>query len=63
MRKTVWKFFKKFRGEEFALCDLPHWGCPKTLQRRHLDFIDTKIEENDYLIIRFGTQEFGVFPT
>lgn len=46
-RKTVGKFFKKFRDEDFALCDLPRCGRPKSLQQRHLDFIDTKMEENN----------------
>ena len=48
-RKTVGKFFKKFRDKDFALCDLPRCGRPKSLQQRHLDFIDTKMEENDEL--------------
>ena len=48
-RKTVGKFFKRFRDEDFALCDLPRCGRPKSLQQRHLDFIDTKMEENDEL--------------
>ena len=48
-RKTVGKFFKKFRDEDFGLCDSPCCGRPKILQQRHLDFIDTKMEENDEL--------------
>ena len=48
-RKTVGKFFKKFRDEDFALCDSPRCGRPKILQQRHLDFINTKMEENDEL--------------
>ena len=48
-RKTVGKFFKKFRDKDFALCDSPRCGRPKILQQRHLDFIDTKMEENDEL--------------
>ena len=27
--KTVVKFFKRFRDEDFALCDLPHCGLPE----------------------------------
>lgn len=48
-QKTVGKFFKKFREEDFALCDSPRCGRPKILQQRHLDFTNTKMEENNEL--------------
>ena len=47
-RKTVAKYYKRFK-RDLPLGDLPHSGRPPTLQRRHFDFIDQKLEENDEL--------------
>ena len=47
-RKTVAKYYKQFK-RELPLGDLPGSGRPPTLQRRHFDFIDQKLEENDEL--------------
>ena len=42
------KYYKRFK-RDFPLGDLPRSGWPPTLQRRHFDFIDQKLEENDEL--------------
>ena len=48
-RKTVAKYYKRFKR------DLPlrdsRSGRPPTLERRHFDFIDQKLEQNDELIL------------
>ena len=49
VEKTVTKYYKRFKG------DLPlrdsRSGPPPTLERRHFDFIDQKLEQNDELIL------------
>ena len=47
-RKTVAKYYKRFK-RDLPLGDLPRSGRPPTLQRRHFDFINQKLEENDEL--------------
>ena len=47
-RKTVTKYYKRFK-RDLPLVDLPRSGQPPTLQRRHFDSIDQKLELNDEL--------------
>ena len=47
-RKTVAKYYKRFKLD-LPLGDLPCSGRPPTLQRRHFDFINQKLEHDDEL--------------
>ena len=47
-RKPLDKYYRRFK-RDLPLGDLPRSGRLPTLQRRHFDFIDQKLEQNDEL--------------
>ena len=50
-RKTVAKCYKRFKH---PLCDSHSGSRPPTLEKRHFDFIDQKLEQNDELMPTFA---------